>query len=70
MFELNHYLLHNLFSEHGNRDRDRDRHRDRHRDDRSAMEAHPSQDNEEEEIPLITLRAGPLIILEYWGKNE
>ncbi len=63
--------MHNLFSEditmgnshHRDRDRDRDR-------DRSVMESHPNQDNGEEKTPLITLGAGQLIIVEWWGKNE
>jgi hypothetical protein len=56
-------------SHHRNRDRNQDRDQNRDRN-RSAIEAHPNQDNEEEDIPLITLGAGPLIILEYWGNIE
>jgi hypothetical protein len=63
----------NSHQQNRNQDRDRDRAQDRHRDrdrNRSAMETHPNQDNGEEKIPLITLGAGLLIILEWWGKNR
>ncbi len=71
--------MHMLFSEQnclyitmGNshqQNRDRNQDRDRNRDDRSTIEAHPNRDNGEEKIPLITLSAGPLRVLEWYEKN-